>query len=114
LGAFNILKVSLQCESCRHTYPANIQFKFGHTWQIEYEVGDRVKWGGNDIGFANTPYVKVYGIAESSVCPSCQKANNDEFDMIVKNDLIVGLETLEDINRYLSTRDGNYFVVEES
>jgi hypothetical protein len=50
MGAFNILVIQIQCKVCQHLLKGNLQFKFGDTWQHQYLIGDKIKWGKNDIG----------------------------------------------------------------
>jgi len=110
MGAFNILITNIRCANCNNHYEAKIQFKYGDTWQFEYRLGDKLLWGGNDIGKSDTSNVKVYGILENDHCPLCKEENlNDEFDIIVQDDKIMGIQPLEDIRIY-NDAGGNYCV----
>jgi sarcosine oxidase delta subunit len=111
MSAFNILISEIQCPQCGKFYNGRIQFKFGDTWQFEYKLGDKIKWGGNDIGKPNIKKVKVYGILESSKCPFCQfEDNQNEFDIIVENDIIKNIRLMSDINSY---NNGEYKICTE-
>jgi hypothetical protein len=50
MGAFNILIAEIACPHCNDTYEGQFQFKYGDTWQLTYNQGDKLKWGGNDQG----------------------------------------------------------------
>jgi len=111
MGAFNILLTEISCSNCHTKYQGRIQFKFGSTWQNEYYIGDKVKWGGNDIGTPNISKVKVYGILEDEKCPNCkQKNENKEFDIIVEADKISKVKILKDTRDYLAN-EGNYKIL---
>lgn len=113
MGSFNLLFANVRCSNCQNTYVGNIQFKYGDTWQLEYKIGDKVKWGGNDIGRPNITKAIVYGILENDLCPICQKINhNNEFDIFLEKDFIVKISDLNDINDYFIT-EGNYKIIVE-
>ena len=110
MGAFNELIENVQCPNCRIFYEGKIQFKYGDTWQLEYRIGDKLKWGGNDIGKAAITKVRVYGILESDKCPACGKKNsNYEFDIFVENGVLTGVAIMEDYDYW---DDENYKVLE--
>jgi hypothetical protein len=52
--------------------------KYGHCWLRDYELGDRVEWGGNDSGPAQGKVV-LSGIVEDP----CSRCGNDEWDVDV-------------------------------
>lgn len=108
MSAFNTLSSKIQCPNCRKIYEGQIQFKFGDTWQFQYQIGDKIKWGGNDIGKSGISKVKVYGILESSQCPICENLNVlNEFDINIENDIIIGVNTVYNIEDYF-IEEGNY------
>jgi len=88
MGAFNTLAVNTVCPVCERTADFEIQFKFGNTWQYHYEIGQRVRWGGNDIGTAGHKRVLVEGIGGP-----CLYCGTDDigFDLVIEEDLIVGV-----------------------
>ncbi|MCW3467936.1 hypothetical protein [Chitinophaga nivalis] len=103
MGSFNTLIAEILCPDCGKKHDANIQFKFGDTWQFRYQIGETIKWGGNDIGSANLMEVKVYGIIESMICPHCNKENiAEEYDILVKEDILVKVSPIESIQDYLN------------
>lgn len=69
MGAFNVLQVRARCPSCGEEVELRLQFKYGDTWQLEYEVGDQLRWGGNDIGTPGATRVVLDAPAEP--CPNC-------------------------------------------
>ena len=108
MSAFNILSSEIQCSICQKRYQGQIQFKFGDTWQLQYQIGDKIKWGGNDIGKPRISKVKVYGLLESSECPICRELETvNEFDIYIENDIIVGVNPIQNIKDYFKG-DGNY------
>lgn len=113
MGTFNTLVADIECENCGNTFEGKIQFKFGDTWQYVYKIGDKIKWGGNDIGKPGMRNVKVYGILENDTCPNCsEKFGSCEFDIIIECDTIRQVVKMKDIHDYYP-QDGNYQVIEE-
>ncbi len=86
MGAFNTVVVELPCPVCENSAEFEIQFKYGNTWQFEYRIGNRIKWGGNEIGEPGHETVLVGGIG--GPC-SCCGIDTLEFDLVVKSDVIV-------------------------
>lgn len=108
MSAFNILNSKIKCSECDCTYMGKVQFKFGDTWQLQYKIGDKIKWGGNDIGKPSISKVKVYGILEIDECPICGKENlNNEFDIDIENDIIIAISPMREIKDYFGD-EGNY------
>lgn len=110
MGAYNTLITDIQCQDCHRFYKAKVQFKFGDTWQIEYKVGDKIAWGGNDIGKPGLPKVKAYGVVESTVCPYCDYSNEEEYDINIEKDVIKNVTPLFNLQDYNYDEDGNFFV----
>ncbi|NML40135.1 hypothetical protein HHL17_23250 [Chitinophaga sp. G-6-1-13] len=112
MGAYNLLIVNVQCPNCKNTYEAKIQFKYGDTWQLQYRLGDKLKWGGNDIGVPGWPCVKVYGILETDICPVCNQINlEDEFDIYIEHDVLKEVRKMDNIEDYF-LNDGSYKLME--
>lgn len=112
MGAYNVLLAKVQCSFCKNTYEAKIQFKYGDTWQHQYVVGDKILWGGNDIGVKGALRTKVYGVLETDVCPICNHDNlNNEYDIYVEGDVIKSVSIMKDIGDYFAD-DGNFKVLE--
>ena len=50
MSAYNtvVLPDEEKCPHCGAAIRRRVQFKYGDTWQHDYMIGDRIKWGGND------------------------------------------------------------------
>ncbi len=108
MGAYNILKVNEQCLNCGTSFTMNVQFKFGDTWQYNYVIGEKLRWGGADVGIPNLDKVKVYGISELEHCPHCQHSITSEYDIMISNDVILNINPLVDLADYNLDVDGCY------
>jgi hypothetical protein len=87
MSAFNTVRVSAECPQCRSSVEVRVQFKYGDTWQHEYNVGDVLQWGGNDIGSPGSRQVVVDGEAETP-CANCGFDDMWEFYVFVECDKI--------------------------
>lgn len=85
MGAFNTVFLEWNCPSCHSVVELRVQFKYGDTWQHEYRVGERVEWGGNDVGRPGRRRVVVDGVGEA--CPRCGHADCD-FYVLIEQDVI--------------------------
>lgn len=113
MSAFNTLNVAIACENCNKEFPIRLQFKFGDTWQFEYKMREKIKWGGNDTGKPHLRKVKVYGMAESTICTFCNHKNpHDEYDIYFEDDVITEIRVMNNIKEYLET-DDDYIICEE-
>jgi hypothetical protein len=108
MGAYNILKVNEQCLNCGTSLMLNIQFKFGDTWQCNYLLGEKIRWGGADVGVQNLDKVKVYGISELAHCLHCKSPILEEYDIIVNKDIISSVVPMISLADYDSDVNGNY------
>lgn len=88
MGAFNVLQVRTHCASCGEEVDLRLQFKYGDTWQLEYEVGDEVRWGGNDIGTPDARRVVLDAPAEA--CPNC--GARGDFEIFIESGKLVGFQ----------------------
>jgi len=110
MGSYNTLITDIKCSNCNASFEGKIQFRYGNTVQLKYRIGDKVEWGGNQIGHPNERKVKVYGILESEQCPVCGKENeNNEFDIFVENRVLVSVSVMQ---KYDYEGEGNYMVLE--
>lgn len=83
MSAFNELNLSVECPTCKKTTQFCIQFKFGNVWQFKYELNDKLKWGGNDVGEQGLAKVMVDG------CGLCLECDQElDFDIKVIEDKI--------------------------
>jgi hypothetical protein len=106
MGAFNTLITEVSCGNCGRPYEGRIQFKFGNTWQFNYQIGDTLGWGGNDQGIAHLAKVKVWGTLESpDTCTYCGYPNPEEWDIFMENDVIKSVEAKENVDDYLAVND---------
>ena len=60
-----------------------VQFKFGECCQYDYQIGDTIRWGGNDVGNPGIKHVVVDGCLDAS----CQYVPED-YEVHIKNDRI--------------------------
>jgi hypothetical protein len=107
MGAFNTLISEAPCPHCGLTGLFEVQFKYGHTWQLRYAIGDAIAWGGNDVGVPGYRRVRVEAI--SGPCSHCG-VDGLEFDIIVQDDRIQSLIPVG-TSRDHENRDG--YVVEQ-
>lgn len=69
MGAFNVVRVHWYNPLTNEVSDIDVQFKYGDTWQYEYEIGDVLKWGGNDIGQKNAKKAVVDGCLDALIAP---------------------------------------------
>ena len=91
MGAFNIVNDVVACPRCSTEVRVRAQFKYGDTWQHEYGRGDRLRWGGNDIGSPERARVVVDAVAET-VCPKCGFGDWNLY-VFVEGDRIVAVKS---------------------
>lgn len=91
MSAFNVLVGLARCPGCEHVEEFEVQFKYGNTWQNRYKLGDKIQWGGNDIGQPDCERVVVEGIG--GPCPHCGK-DDIEFDIYLERDSLTSLTVL--------------------
>ena len=87
MSAFNRVLVGQPCPHCGAVVERAYQFKFGDTWQYDYRLGDRLRWGGNDRG---TPGLS--SAATECVPEACVRCGFDEdavYVIRIENDLLV-------------------------
>ncbi|HXG68670.1 MAG TPA: hypothetical protein VNO70_26475 [Blastocatellia bacterium] len=72
MGAFNRVKGEAKCPFCGHFQEWTIQFKYGNCRQFDYEVGNKIRWGGNENGRNVGGNVRTEGMAEET-CAKCRK-----------------------------------------
>jgi len=85
MSAFNTVTGQTTCPICGERGEFEIQFKYGKTWQLKYNLGDAIQWGGNEIGNPDFKKVSVEGI--SNACFSCGR-DMLEFDVIIIDNII--------------------------
>jgi hypothetical protein len=89
MSAFNRLALPNQerCPRCGSTITRWLQFKYGRTAQDDYKIGDRLRWGANDIGQAGHKRVLVNAYPEA--CPVCGDVPKYRYELLVEDDKIV-------------------------
>ena len=73
MGSFNVVTFEWTNPLTHERHTLRVQFKYGDTWQHEYEVGDMLKWDGNDLGVRSATHVVADGCLdgpEQSVVPT--------------------------------------------
>ena len=112
MGFFNELIATVRCSNCKALYEDAIQFKFGHTRQLRYRLGDKLQWQkANDIGEPGMKKVKVYGIAGMIKCPVCAESDEcSEYDIFVEDDVLVGFDRMGEYD-YMGSTEGCYKVL---
>lgn len=114
MGTFNILKTEIKCGNCDQVRPVVIQFRFGDTWQLVYQLGEKLIWGGNDIGKANLNVVNVYGYSGDNLCPHCNKFfEEEEFDIRIERDFITAVSAMKNYKKYQENEDDEYYEVND-
>ncbi len=91
MSAFNTVTGEATCPVCGKRATFVVQFKYGNTWQLEYCIGDTLRWGGNDIGSKDAVRVEVEGIW--GPCRHCG-TSGIEFDVLVEHNRLVGLTAI--------------------
>lgn len=113
MGNYNALTTMVKCSECGNIYEGKIQFRYGDTRQHSYHIGDKLAWGGNDVGRPGAKHVKVYGILENDLCNVCGKqCTPNEFDIDVRGDIIQSVERLSSLEDYMGN-EGNFYIVSE-
>lgn len=109
MGAFNRVLIPMFCCECKSTTVTAVQFKYGDTWQCEYNIGDRIRWGGNDVGTPGLHHVVVDGVLEA--CPNCHNEHlpGDYYVFIVDNKIV---DVVESTGEYdFASAKTNYLII---
>jgi len=91
MSAYNVLVANCACPNCGKSEKFFVQFKYGNTWQLNYRIGDKITWGGNDIGSPNARRIRIEGIG--GPCTYCG-LDNIEFDIFTQLDEIVEVKVV--------------------
>ena len=84
MSAFNTVIVPWTDPTSGQVTNLRVQFKFGDTWQHEYHVGDRIQWGGNDIG----PRTAKYVVADGALEGKPPEGVGEDFEVHIRNSII--------------------------
>lgn len=110
MSSFNILKIVQACNVCGEQSEIGVQFKYGSVWQLEYRIGDSLKWDGNNIiGEPGHKCVVVDAVADS--CPLCG-ADGYDCEIWIKDNVIARAERATGNYNFLQVQR-TYVVVEE-
>ena len=108
MGFYNVLKIRTKCSNCNNEVLLNLQFYFGHTRMLEYNIGDKIAWGGNDRGQMNCKKVALLTFSEG--CPICNFEDN--YLVYLEKDRIISAEKFT--GQFDFSNNDDYFnVVEE-
>jgi hypothetical protein len=110
VSAYNTVSAKLRCPACGSEVTVPVQFKFGNTWQFHYDVGEVLRWGGNDIGERGKRHVVVDGVVAGK-CPRCRYDGEWNVYIHIEDDRIARVENATgkfDFAKYGS----NYIVIE--
>lgn len=91
MSAYNTVSVKLKCPVCGSDVTVPVQFKYGNTWQFHYDIGETLRWGGNDIGERGKKRVVVDGVVAGK-CPNCSYDGEWNAYIHVENDRVVRVE----------------------
>ena len=97
------------CPRCDSKIQRSVQFKYGDTWQHRFAVGDRLTWGGNDVGEPGHKVVVVLG--HPGECPVCGHVPERTYDVTIRQDVIEGVRPSDGTYDYGGSGQG-YFIVE--
>lgn len=119
MGMFNTLHAPLLCPACHFIYLGGFQFKFGMTWLLDYQLGDKLLWdecGNIDEGRPHLTRVKIYALLVNVTCPSCgatRGEGEDEFDLYAEDDVLLSLTPMEDYDLYANEPEayGQYAIL---
>ena len=110
MSAYNTVRANLACPSCKSEMGVRVQFKFGDTWQHEYELGDVLRWGGNDVGERAVAHAVVDGAVEKC-CPNCGYQADWDVYVHVRHDRLDRIEPAD--GRYDFAKVGRTYIVLE-
>lgn len=97
------------CPRCGSKIQRPVQFKYGDTWQHRFLIGDRIGWGGNDVGEPGHELIVVVGYPGE--CPVCGHVPSGTYDVLIRRDVIEEVRPSDGTYDYAGTGQG-YFVVE--
>jgi hypothetical protein len=104
MALFNTVEATVGCPNCGKPLAVVVQFKYGATRQFKYRVGDRLRWGVNDVGSSRQGRVIVEGIG--GPCSACG-ADDLEFDVVVVDGVITAVQPAGAIRSNPSSEGGS-------
>lgn len=109
MSAFNTVRGRVTCPSCETDVDVLAQFKYGEIWQHEYSIGDRLKWGTNQIGKPGAKRVIVDAVAET--CPKCGYQDEWSLYLVVENDILTALASAS--GKYDFIKESSNYIIEK-
>lgn len=95
MGLFNIVRIEMPCPACGERDRFEIQFKYSETYQHEYELGQRIRWGHPTLNQGTPGHRRVLVDACGGDCRHCQV----EFfncAVVLEGDQIVDVEPISE------------------
>ena len=105
MGAYNTLLVNAKCSNCKNETQIRIQFRYGSTWNYEYNLYDQIRWGGNDIGRKDAKKVVIDCTAEP--CDKCGEIV--EYIIKVEDNVIKSFE--DNKGQYDFSASEDYYII---
>ena len=66
MSAYNTVSAEIQLPGCKLKCDILVQFKYGECRQHNYRVGQKIAWGGNQVGKSGAKHVVVDGCLDGS------------------------------------------------
>ena len=90
MAAFNTVSVkrAKPCPRCGDKGIIRLQFAYGDTYQYHYEMGETIRWGGNDVGVPVDNSIEILAYPEP--CPVCGLDIDDEYVLTIKINVLRG------------------------
>jgi hypothetical protein len=108
MGAYNTLKIKTKCNGCSKEKDLLIQFKYGDTWDYQYNLGEKLRWGGNDIGIEGAKKVALDGVSEP--CKDCMAVS--DYIIFLEKDVISSFEINQN-QFHFEDEEGYYTILEK-
>jgi hypothetical protein len=108
MSAYNTVTWPTTCPITKNAVTLTVQFKYGNTWQYQYQLGEELRWGGNEVGKKGKKKVVIDAISER--CPACGQQH--DLDLFVEKDKLVSIALHQTENDY-SLSGLNYIILEE-
>jgi hypothetical protein len=110
MSAFNTVTSADEerCHRCGSLIHRRVQYKYGETWQYDYAVGDRIRWGGNDYG---KPARRAVALGHPEPCPFCGLEVDGVYDVLICDDVIASV-TPGRTEPYLRSGDTGYLILD--
>ena len=113
MSSYNVLVMPEDetCPNCGSRISRHAQFKYGEVRQHEYQIGNKITWGANNVG--SPGYRAVLLSAHPERCPACGDLPNVRFEVLVEEDVLIGVERGTVDSEYLRFGHESFVVLEE-